>query len=74
MVMLGSSNRDSEWLLDESRGDITRNPRGHLGFGFGIHLCLGASLAGLEVRVVLEKRFRQCKKIERDDGNMEWID
>jgi len=74
MVLLGSANRDEEWLPDASCFDVTRNPKGHLGFGFGLHFCLGASLARLEARVALEELFRRCTKIERTTSQVEWID
>lgn len=74
MVLLGSANRDEEWLPDASSFDVTRNPKGHVGFGFGIHFCLGASLARLEARVALEELFRRCRNLERTSANVEWID
>jgi cytochrome P450 len=74
MVLLGSANRDEEWLPDASRFDVTRVSKGHIGFGFGVHFCLGASLARLEARVALEQLFARCKKIERTTSEVEWID
>ena len=74
MVLLGSANRDEAWLPDASSFDVTRNLKGHVGFGFGIHFCLGASLARLEARVALEELLRSCRNIERTSANVEWID
>jgi cytochrome P450 len=65
MVVLGSANRDERHFgsdADEYR--IDRNPSDALGFGTGIHLCLGAPLARLEARVVLETLARGTEEIE----------
>lgn len=74
MVLLGSANRDEAWLPDASQFDVTRNTKGHIGFGFGIHFCLGASLARLEARVALEELLSRCKNLERTTSAVEWID
>jgi len=54
MVMIGSANRDPERWPEPDRFDVARDTTGHLGFGFGIHFCLGSHLARLESRCALE--------------------
>jgi cytochrome P450 len=52
-VLLASANRDERRFADPDRFDIARDARGHVGFGFGLHFCLGASLARLEATAAL---------------------
>jgi cytochrome P450 len=55
LVWEGSANRDSTVFDRPDEFDITRKPNPHLGFGHGIHYCLGAHLARLELRVLFEE-------------------
>jgi cytochrome P450 len=51
LVCLAAANRDPSAFPDADRLDINRSRRSHLGFGQGIHFCLGAPLARLEARI-----------------------
>jgi cytochrome P450 len=74
MPLLASANRDDTQFPDAERFDVTRDSQGHLGFGLGIHFCLGASLARLEARVALEELLARFNAIERTDPAVEYID
>jgi cytochrome P450 len=63
--LLGSANRDERRFPDPDRFDVMRNPQGHVGFGFGKHFCLGASLARLEARIALEALAPELLRLER---------
>nr|WP_208411403.1 cytochrome P450 [Mycolicibacterium fluoranthenivorans] len=54
-VWEGSANRDELVFTAPDTFDITRKPNPHLGFGYGVHYCLGANLARLELRVMFEE-------------------
>jgi cytochrome P450 len=51
----GSANRDASVFDSADEFDIARKPNPHLGFGQGVHYCLGANLARLELRVLFEE-------------------
>ncbi len=55
LVWEGSANRDAAVFDDPDTFDVARTPNPHLGFGHGVHYCLGANLARLELRVLYEE-------------------
>lgn len=54
-LLYPSANRDEEVFADPFTFDIARNPNPHVAFGFGPHVCVGASLARLELRILFEQ-------------------
>ncbi|WP_354523648.1 cytochrome P450 [Mycolicibacterium sp. 624] len=60
----GSANRDSAVFVDADVFDMTRKPNPHLGFGQGVHYCLGANLARLELRVLFEELLSRFSSAE----------
>jgi cytochrome P450 len=58
-LLVGSANRDAEKFPDPEHLDINRQPTRTLGFGYGIHYCLGAALARLESQVAFETILRR---------------
>ncbi|MDP9334509.1 MAG: cytochrome P450 [Actinomycetota bacterium] len=66
-----SANRDEGVFARPFRFALDRDPNPHLGFGHGVHHCLGANLARLEIRVVLEELRARVSEIELT-GPVEW--
>jgi cytochrome P450 len=56
-LLLGAANRDERKYADPDRYDMFRPGRQHLGFGFGVHVCLGMHLARMESRVAITTLF-----------------
>lgn len=66
-----SANRDEEVFPDPFRFDVGRHPNRHVAFGHGGHFCLGATLARMEIRLVLEVLLDRVAHVELD-GPVEW--
>jgi cytochrome P450 len=71
VVWEGSANRDELVFTNSMAFDIARDPNPHLGFGHGLHYCLGANLARLEIRVLYEELLARFRSIE-PAGPIEW--
>ena len=59
-----SANRDEEVFDDPDKFDVGRDPNKHLSFGYGVHFCLGASLARMEINSFLTELIPRIKAIE----------
>ena len=59
-----SANRDEDVFENPMTFDVTRDPNPHIAFGFGAHFCLGAHLARLETRCVLEQLVKRVDRLE----------
>ena len=65
-VGLGAANRDPSKYADPDRFDIFRDPKQHIAFGFGPHMCLGMHLARMETRVALNHLFDRLPNLRLD--------
>jgi len=59
-----SANRDEDVFTDPFSFDVGRTPNKHLAFGFGVHYCLGAMLARMELKSLFSALIPRIKKIE----------
>ncbi|MBU3700474.1 MAG: cytochrome P450 [Acidimicrobiia bacterium] len=66
LLLTGSAGRDEREYPDADRFDIRRDIRKHVTFGYGVHYCLGASLARTEGRIALEETLRRHPQWEVD--------
>jgi cytochrome P450 len=67
IVNMGSANHDERhWGPDAEEFDIFREPRQHLAFAFGPHMCLGMHLARMETRVALDRIFDRLPNLRLD--------
>jgi hypothetical protein len=65
LLFLAAANRDPLHWVDPERFDIERKTSGHVGFGFGIHQCLGQMVARLEVELLLEAMRPRVRALRR---------
>jgi len=72
MLLLGSANLDPEAFSEPEVFDVGRVENPHLGFGFGIHHCIGAPLARLETQIALSTLLRRASRIEPEIGEISY--
>lgn len=75
MCLQGIANRDPQRWEDPDRLDIFREPRQHMGFGFGLHSCLGLNLARLETQIWLNRLLDELPewRVESVDWGGNWL-
>jgi hypothetical protein len=64
LMFLASANRDPRRWTDPDVFDLSRDPSGHVGFGMGIHQCVGQHVARLEAEALLSALVRRVRTIE----------
>jgi cytochrome P450 len=69
----GSANRDERQFPNPDVYDITRKPRGHLGFGGGVHACLGTAIARLSVKIAFEELHKVIPNYARAEESLQWM-
>lgn len=73
MLAYGSANRDERMFADPDTYDISRKPKRHVGFGGGVHSCLGAMLARVACHVVFEEFLKAVPEFSRVDETLKWV-
>lgn len=68
LMFLGAANRDPVRWSEPDRFDLDRDPSGHVGFGMGIHQCVGQHVARLEAEALLTALARRVDRIELTDA------
>jgi cytochrome P450 len=69
----GSGNRDDRQFPDADHYDLSRKPRGHLGFGGGVHACLGSTVGRLASAIAFEEFHKVVPEYGRDDRPLAWM-
>ncbi|WP_437680288.1 cytochrome P450 [Sorangium sp. So ce131] len=72
LPFLSSANRDERKFPDPDRFDLHRGSQGAVSFGHGVHFCIGAALARMEMRVALETLLARFRRVERGAGELQY--
>lgn len=73
VMAYGSANRDRRKFDNPDIYDIDRNPRGHLGFGSGKHVCLGSQLARMVSEVAINEFLAQIPEFQLTKTDFPWV-
>lgn len=69
----GSGNRDERQFPNPDIYDLARKPRGHLGFGGGVHACLGSAIARMAVKIAFEEFHKVVPDYSRTEQQLPWM-
>lgn len=73
MLCYGSANRDERIFEQPDRYDISRRPKRHLGFGGGVHSCIGSMLARLATQIAFEEFLTAVPDFVQVDASLPWV-
>lgn len=73
MLAYGAGNRDERQFENPDIFDIARKPRGHLGFGGGVHACLGTSIARMACKIAFEELLKRYPDFTRVQEHLPWV-
>jgi len=71
-ISIAGANRDPEANENPNEFDITREDIKHISFGYGPHMCIGASLARIESKIAFECLFERFKNLELEEKSPVW--
>jgi cytochrome P450 len=71
-LAIAAANRDPDVFESPDELDLARQPNPHIGFGWGLHHCLGAPLARLETRIALRRLLERFPDLAPGDGRGVW--
>lgn len=73
ILAYGSANRDERQFPDPDTYDLNRKTKGHLGFGGGVHACLGTAIARLACKTAVEEVLKAFPKVSKVGQDLRWI-
>lgn len=74
ILLIGAANRDPKRFSNPDRFDISRDEGNHLAFGYGPHVCIGATLTYLEAEVAFGTLLRRFPKLQLATDTAEWLE
>jgi cytochrome P450 len=72
LVNFWSANHDETAFANADEWDFDRDARGHVGFGYGIHRCIGTQLARLQIAIALQELFRRISSVRLSNPDISY--